>query len=175
MKAANTKIACRAKKRGFSLLEAAVATGILGVVAVSLLAALPKWRDAFEDNNAAAVNNDRARDVFTKMCDEIRESGASAPNWSLPASSSSITFNRCAGSSVTTRLWGPSIRYWHDAEKKALMRTSEGTSQTLCGNVKSLTFAPEGNNVRVTLFVETRGIRGRMLTSSLSGLVRPRN
>lgn len=175
MRAIDAKGARGERERGFSLLEAVVSAGILGVMVVSLLVALPKWRDSFEDNNAAAANNDKARDVFTMMCDEIRESGASSPDWDLQTPSDGITFNKCIGSWTTTKLWGPSIRYWHDAENDTLVRTSEGISQTLCGNVKSLAFTPEGNNVRVTLEVEIQGARGRTLTGGLSGLASPRN
>ena len=160
---------------GIGLIEIVIAVGITATIAIALLAAIPKWQDAYSENNAKAYCNDKARDVFTKMCDEIQEAGTKSPNWNLPAEATTITFNRCTGANLTTKQWGPSITYSYNATNKTLVRTSGGSSVTVCGNVKSLTFTPQGNNVLLSLVIETTSNHGRPLTTNLSGQVALRN
>jgi Tfp pilus assembly protein PilW len=161
--------------RGVGLIEVVIAIGITATIAVALLAAMPKWQQAYSENNSKAYNNDKARDAFTKMCDEIRESGPNCPDWNLFAASSTMTFNRCIGASFTTKQWGAAITYSYNAQNKTLVRTSGGASTTFCGNVQSLTFTPQGNNVQIALVIQTTSTKSRTLTSNLSGLVALRN
>jgi len=160
---------------GIGLIEIVIAVGITGTIAIALLAAIPKWQDAYSENSAKAYCNDKARDIFTKMCDEIQEAGTKSPNWILPAAATAITFNRCTGANLTTKQWGPSVTYSYNATNKTVVRTSGGSSVTVCGNVKSLTFTPQGNNVLVSLVIETTSNHGRLLTTNLSGQVALRN
>ncbi len=160
---------------GFTLLEILIVCTITAVVLTSVLAVLPKWMDSFEDNNAHAADNDRVRDVFARMCDDIRESGQSCPDWNLYGTSDTITFNRCAGYDGTTKFWGEPITYSFDTDNGTLVRTSGEESRILCHNVTGLSFTPDGNNVEITLVVSSTGTQERVLTSRLSGLVNTRN
>jgi type II secretory pathway pseudopilin PulG len=169
----NRKAGKHAGASGFTLLEIVIVAAICAVISISLLAAMPKWQNAYYDNTAFAVNNDRARDVFTRMCDEIRDSGVACPDWNL--TSSSITFNQCSGAELTDTLWGPAVTYSYNAQAHTLTRTSEGDSQIVCGNVQSATFTPDGSKIQIMLVVQTHSRQGRAITAQLSGLVFPRN
>lgn len=158
-----------------SLLEIVVAMAILGMVMVSLLAFLPKWENSINDSNTAANISDRARDVFTRICDEIRESGMDSPDWELPYASNSITFNKCTGCDVADRQWGSAVTYSFNPENGTITRTVDGESVVICANVTNLTFTPEGNNVRITFETAIQGRTGRTIETSLVSLVLPRN
>lgn len=160
---------------GFTLLEVLIVCAITAIALVSVLVAFPKWTDSFEDNNAHAADNDKVRDVFARMCDEIRESGQSCPDWNLYGTSDTITFNRCAGYDGGIKSWSETITYSFDTYNGTLVRKSGEESRILCHNVTGLSFTPDGNNVEVTLVVSSTGTRERVLTSRLSGLVNTRN
>jgi hypothetical protein len=161
--------------RGVTLLEVVIACTITAIVFTVVFVGLSKWTLSFEDNNTHAADNDRIRDVFARMCDEIRESGSSCPDWDLFSTSDTITFNRCTGSYGTGKCWGEAITYTFNTESGTLVRTSGEGSRTLCANVTSLSFTQDGNNVEITLEVSSTGKRGRDLNSRLSSLVSLRN
>jgi prepilin-type N-terminal cleavage/methylation domain-containing protein len=159
--------------RGFTLLEVVVAVAITGIISVSLLAAMPKWQNAYYDNTAFAYNSDRTRDVFTKMCDEIRQTGLHCPDWQI--TSASIRFDKCAGAYLTTKLWGSSVTYSYSATNHTITRTSGGVSTVVCANVQSAFFSVTGEQVTVTLVVQTQSRQGRAITTRLSSVVSLRN
>ncbi len=160
---------------GICLLEVLSVCAILAIVLVAVLAVLPKWTAAFEDNNIRAADNDRVRDIFSRMCDEIRQSGLSCPDWNLYQASSTVTFNKCIGSYGATKYWSAPIIYSYDAENGTLVRTTGGISRIICDNVKSMSFAPDENNVEINFVVTTESNKGRQLTSMLSSRVAIRN
>jgi len=165
----------RTNSAGFSMIELMAVITVSAILFLYIFSAVPKWQDAFYDNNNAAYNNDCARNVFAKICNEIRESGWDAPDWNLNASSNTITFNRCTGAVGATRTWDVPITYTYDAQNKALVRTSGGRSVTICGNVTSVTFTPQGNNVMITLTIGTTSAKGRSLSINLTSLILPRD
>ena len=96
------------RRGGFTLLEMMFVLALTGVVMALAFEAIRRAGDSTNHSLSTARAETDASDLAERIADEIRQSGPSAPTWSLDPSGHALTYNLCTGFSMGARTWGAS-------------------------------------------------------------------
>ena len=184
-------------RRGSTMLELLIATGLMTVVGTMLIQFLMRQIDFVETTSAQGDIRSRSHLAVGIVAKELRagtrKAAGSPPNVVIPAASNNTTLTLYVPEDLNADgtivdgagniEWSPnSVVFQYDAGNQQLLRTSGGTTRVVVSHVTAATFADSAidpalpaDEVRVSLTLAETTPQRRTVTTSASQVVRLRN